>query len=133
MCFRTTMAFRAVSGISTPGQATELSGSAITEMNLLSASSLGARPAIWKPGIGVGAIRAERGITLQISASEPTLIQFDYPRHRRIFGFEQNYARLNEFPEWFTVDESARYQLRQGHTTIEHFGAELIGGIALAP
>jgi hypothetical protein len=61
-------------------------------------------------------------------------VQFDYARHRRVMNLDRNYVRLNEFPEWFVVDENARYRLAQpGGETLERLGAELIRGVTLAP
>ena len=37
-------------------------------------------------------------------------LRFDYARHRRDLNFPRNYVRLNEWPEWFTVDENTLYR-----------------------
>jgi hypothetical protein len=36
---------------------------------------------------------------------------FDIPRHRENFNMPVDYARLNQFPEWFTVDKNANYKI----------------------
>jgi len=38
---------------------------------------------------------------------------FDYARHRREINLRQNYVRLNEWPEWFAVDENTLYRLKR--------------------
>jgi hypothetical protein len=47
-------------------------------------------------------------------------------------NLDRNYARLNEFPEWYTVDENALYRLssKAGAEQVR-LGSELIAGIEL--
>ena len=60
-------------------------------------------------------------------------MQFDAARHRRVLHFTGNFVRLNEFPEWFTIDENRMYRLsRDGGETIERLGAELIEGVSMS-
>jgi hypothetical protein len=63
----------------------------------------------------------------------PQRIRFDFARHRRVLNFAQNYVRLNEFPEWFTVDENHLYRLRGAGPEQIRLGSELIAGVELAP
>jgi hypothetical protein len=61
---------------------------------------------------------------------------FDHARHRRIWNFDRNYVRLNEFPEWFVVDENTLYRLQRPRETarpLVRLGSELIAGVDLAP
>ena len=96
--------------------------------------SRGVRPAVWQPGVGIGAVADGRSLRLHVKAPAPLRVQFDYARHRRVMNFDRNYVRLNEFPEWFVVDDNARYDLTgPGGETRQRLGAELIGGITLAP
>jgi hypothetical protein len=39
-------------------------------------------------------------------------LYFDFARHRRVMNLQRNYARVNEWPEWYTVDENALYTVR---------------------
>jgi hypothetical protein len=118
--------------------------------------SRGVRPAHWRPGMSLGAAeeRIETGaaggaggsrLYLSLaSPSSPVMIQFDYARHRRVLNLDRNYVRLNEFPEWFTVDENTLYRVhpatvpagiaaaKDSAGTIR-LGSELIAGIELAP
>jgi len=50
--------------------------------------------------------------------------------HRRELNFARNYVRLNEWPEWFTVDENALYRLvdESGRETLR-LGSELKTGV----
>ena len=96
--------------------------------------SRGVRPAVWQPGVGIGAVADGRSLRLHVKAPAPLRVQFDYARHRRVMNFDRNYVRLNEFPEWFVVDDNARYDVTgPGGETLQRLGAELIGGITLAP
>jgi hypothetical protein len=60
-------------------------------------------------------------------------LHFDYARHRRELNFDRNYVRLNEWPEWFAVDENTLYRVvdAAGKETIR-LGSELKEGIAVA-
>jgi hypothetical protein len=98
--------------------------------------SAGVRPDRWEPGVRIGALRD--GDRLYVSLIMPSArhIRFDNARYRRVWNFDKNYVRLNEFPEWFTVDENALYRLsRSGETAapLVRLGSELIAGIELAP
>jgi hypothetical protein len=98
--------------------------------------SQGVRPARWEPGVRVGAVKDGQGLRLHLAASSARLVQFDYARHRRVLNLEKNYVRLNEFPEWFVVDENALYALRLGGSSGEplvRLGSELVAGIDMAP
>ncbi len=49
-----------------------------------------------------------------------------------MMNLQQNLVRLNEFPEWFTVDENMLYPVGRAGTTGEvRLGSELIAGITL--
>jgi hypothetical protein len=85
----------------------------------------------------VGAARS--GERLYLSVAAPAnwsgRIQFDYARHKRVLNFDKNYVRLNEFPEWYTVDENWLYRLRPSARGPERIllGSELIAGVRLSP
>ncbi|MGB9605629.1 MAG: hypothetical protein ACPL88_07105, partial [Bryobacteraceae bacterium] len=98
--------------------------------------SQGCRPDRWIPGLRLGAVR--EGDKLYLSVEAPKgwqgRIQFDYARHRRVLNFPKNYVRLNEFPEWYTVDENTLYRLRPASGPVQiRLGSELIAGVPLAP
>ena len=96
-------------------------------------TSQGVRPERWEPGIGIGSARTATGLSFHLDMKGPRKIQFDYARHRRVLNFSQNYVRLNEFPEWFTVDENRLYRLRGAGPGQIVLGSELIAGVVLAP
>jgi hypothetical protein len=97
--------------------------------------SHGVRPERWEPGVRVGSIRDGERLQLHLDMGAPRRIQFDFARHRRTLNFQTNYVRLNEFPEWFTVDETRLYRLTlvsHGGSSRVLLGSELIAGVELA-
>jgi hypothetical protein len=96
--------------------------------------SQGVRPDRWVPGLRVGAARSGRRLYLSVAAPPgwQGRLRFDFARHRRVLNLDQNYVRLNEFPEWYVVDENALYRLR-GPADRVYLGSELIAGAPLAP
>lgn len=98
--------------------------------------SEGVHPLRWEPGLRVGAVRAGNRLLLSIQAKQNWRggVRFDVARHRRWLNFQRNYVRLNEFPEWFTVDENTLYRVarRNGSEAQERLGSELAEGIPLA-
>jgi hypothetical protein len=110
--------------------------------------SEGVHPLHWRTGVRIGAVR--KGEDLLVSIEGPTsggngkwgegdgkwngMVRFDVARHRRWLNFRQNYVRLNEFPEWFTVDENAIYSVSHldGSHAQLRTGSELAAGIPLS-
>ena len=96
--------------------------------------SLGVRPARWERNVRVGAVLDGKRLVLSLTAPSQRRIQFDYARHRRVMNLHDNLVRLNEFPEWFTVDENTLYRIGRAGTPGEiRLGSELIAGIPLGP
>jgi hypothetical protein len=106
--------------------------------------SRGVRPAHWCDGIRLGAAEEciATGVTgdtrlylsLTLPSPSPATIRFDYARHRRVLNLDRNYVRLNEFPEWFIVDENTLYRVHpaaDASAGIVRIGSELIAGIEL--
>ena len=100
--------------------------------------SQGCRPHHWVPGLKLGAVR--RGQTLYLSLETDGAangwsgrISFDFARHRRVLNYDQNYVRLNEFPEWYVVDENTLYRvLSPSLKENVLLGSELIAGVTLS-
>jgi hypothetical protein len=89
----------------------------------------------WREGVGLGAVR--EGDRLLLSLEAPAgwsgRLRFDYARHRRELNFARNYVRLNEWPEWFTVDENTLYRLTDASGGEKvYLGSELKTGIAVS-
>jgi hypothetical protein len=50
-----------------------------------------------------------------------------------VLNFRRNYVRLNEFPEWFTVEPDTLYTLTQATgEPLVRLGSEMVEGIELA-
>ena len=99
-------------------------------------NSRGARPDHWLPGMRLGAVQDGQRLYLSLEAPAPTKVRFDFARHRRVLNFDKNYVRLNEFPEWYTVDENKLYRVRGASASSDEqvlLGSELIAGIVLSP
>jgi hypothetical protein len=99
--------------------------------------SRGVRPDRWRPGMRVGAVQRGPRLHLSLVLPSPTTIRFDYARHRRVLNLDRNYVRLNEFPEWFVVDENTLYRLtpsapRGAAREMVRLGSELIAGVRLS-
>ncbi len=58
---------------------------------------------------------------------------FDFPRHREIMGLPEDYPRINQFPEWWTVERESEYQweVMPGGSRQILTGDHLTGGILL--
>ena len=89
----------------------------------------------WREGVKLGAAR--EGDRLFVSLDGPPgyrdRLHFDHARHRRDLNFGRDYVRLNEWPEWFVVDETTLYRVvdGQGRESVRT-GSELAGGIEVA-
>lgn len=98
--------------------------------------SQGVRPAHWVPGVRVGAVREGERLYVGLEMPAVRRIRFDFARHRRVLNLDKNYVRLNEFPEWYTVDENTLYRVRPASQPAGEqilLGSELIEGIDMAP
>jgi hypothetical protein len=95
--------------------------------------SRGVRPEHWTPGVRVGAVSEGKRLYLSLAMPAPRRIRFDFARHRRVMNLDRNYVRLNEFPEWHTVDENTIYRLRGPQGDQIRLGSELIEGVVLGP
>jgi hypothetical protein len=88
----------------------------------------------WREGVKLGAVRDGDRLLVVLDAPPGWngRLRFDHARHRRSLNFRRNYVRLNEWPEWFTVDENRLYRVRDGEgAETVRLGAELMAGIAV--
>ncbi len=92
-----------------------------------------ARP--WREYLLYGAVREGDVLGLKISADEPWegVLLFDTARHKTVMNMPIDWPRINQFPEWFTVESDADYSVRGfghgGKRTLK--GSELINGLPL--
>jgi hypothetical protein len=68
----------------------------------------------WRDGVRLGAHRVGDRLYVSLESTEPWRgrLCFDFARHRRVMNLQRNYVRVNEWPEWYTVDENALYTVR---------------------
>ncbi len=80
-----------------------------------------------------GAVRDGDSLVISISADKDWQgkLTFDTARHKRNLNLPINYPRLNEFPEWFTVEPGRTYTVRIGDCERTVDGRELIQGLDL--
>ncbi len=95
----------------------------------------GARLEPWDRRVHLGAAREGEGVLMSVTAETPWAgtLRMDYPRHRDHLHLPMNYPRLNEWPEWFTVEHDRRYTVRIGNAApTVRLGAELVQGLPLS-
>ncbi len=68
----------------------------------------------WRDGVRLGAHRVGDRLYVSLESAEPWRgrLRFDFARHRRVMNLARNYPRVNEWPEWYTVDENTLYAVR---------------------
>jgi len=67
----------------------------------------------WRADVSIGAVQDEDGVLIRVHADWPWegIVLFDRPRHAEYFHLPLDYPRLNQFPEWFTVESDVRYKV----------------------
>ena len=86
----------------------------------------------WRSDLRFGAVREGGTVYLTVTADQPWegRLVFDRPRHKLLMHLPLDYTRINQFPEWFTVQDKARYQVKIGAAKPQkQKGAELVKGI----
>ncbi len=66
----------------------------------------------WREDVKLGAVRDGDAVQLVLTSDRPWQGQliFDKPRHRTVMRLPLDYPRINQFPEWFTVETDATYR-----------------------
>lgn len=89
----------------------------------------------WRKDLIVGGDRSGDTLKIALSAGEEWngKLTFDYKRHEEILHLPIDYPRLNQFPEWFTVDKDAKYNFQIiGNGVEEVFtGEQLVNGVSV--
>jgi hypothetical protein len=87
----------------------------------------------WRADVRVGAVRDGEAVCLSLAADEPWSgrLLFDKPRHKTNMHLPLDYARINQFPEWFTTEAARRYAVRDAAAGSERTltGGELQEGL----
>jgi hypothetical protein len=98
----------------------------------------GAQVQPWRADVSLGAVERDGALHVSVRSRWPWAgrIVLDRPRHREYFGIPTDYPRLNQFPEWFTVEKDADYDvttMRAGDSaTRTRPGADLREGLPVA-
>jgi hypothetical protein len=87
----------------------------------------------WRRDVILGAEKTNDEIYFVLTADndwEGKLI-FDRPRHKTILNLPIDYPRINQFPEWFTVEEGKEYSLVSSQKELngKFSGKQLLEGI----
>jgi len=89
----------------------------------------------WRGDVTVGAEQGDGGkLCVVVKSDWPWTgkLLFDRPRHRDYLHMPEDYPRLNQFPEWFTVDADKTYQVVVGDQKAKKLsGKALIAGLAV--
>jgi hypothetical protein len=90
----------------------------------------------WREDIVVGAVREGDDLYLCVTAQKDWQgkVHFDFPRHKTIMKLPIDWPRINQFPEWFTVDPENRYLLcdTSNKEQLTYTGKQLYDGIDIS-
>ncbi|MEZ5962551.1 MAG: acetylxylan esterase [Planctomycetota bacterium] len=96
---------------------------------LMQTCGIHARP--WRPDLALGAEATADGgvrVVLRAEFAWEGELRFDRPRHRDLMHLPLDYARINQWPQWFTVDTAGAYAVARNGTPTQHVaGATLLG------
>jgi hypothetical protein len=72
----------------------------------------------WRPDVRFGATEVGAGVLVVLSADSPWKgqLRFDLARHKEYLHLPIDWARINQFPEWFVVDPEKRYTVQERAT-----------------
>jgi hypothetical protein len=93
----------------------------------------GCRVQPWRGDVSVGAVTSGNELLITVRSRWPWKgkLLFDQPRHRKYFGLPFDYPRLNQYPEWFTVDSEQSFELTSEGAVETVLGQELLDGISI--
>jgi hypothetical protein len=85
----------------------------------------------WRPDVKLGAVRQGDTLQMVLRADEAWQgkVIFDQPRHETVMQLPLDYPRINQFPEWFTVEAEDRIAVEIEGQRQSHMGKELIDGL----
>jgi len=92
----------------------------------------------WRADVSLGAELVGDELWLSVRSKWPWKgkVIFDKPRHRENFNLPMDYARLNQFPEWFTVELESQYKVnisQKGKSkTLAVKGKNLLTGLEIS-
>ena len=89
----------------------------------------------WNGSLKFGAVSDTNTLYISIQSDETwdgELI-FDYSRHKENMGMPLDYPRINQFPEWFTINREKEYRVTRvnENSTETYEGEDLLDGLDL--
>jgi hypothetical protein len=74
----------------------------------------------WRTDIEIGAVQEDSLLYLTISAGEDWdgRLMFDRKRHSEFMHMPVDWPRINQFPEYFTVDKDKKYQIKTDNKAV---------------
>jgi hypothetical protein len=89
----------------------------------------------WNENLNIGAVHKEGNLKIAVSCASAWKgsIKFDSPRYREKMHFPADYPRINQFQQWFTIDENKKYAVtvRSSGKTKTVSGKVLIEGLPM--
>jgi hypothetical protein len=88
----------------------------------------------WRQDLRLGAVADNDRLYVVVAADRlwEGLLQFDRPRHREYLKLPIDYTRINQFPEWYTVERQTSYRVTTiGGSSVVKSGQQLREGIPL--
>jgi hypothetical protein len=94
----------------------------------------GTRIVPWREDVLFGAAERGGGIVLTLTAGEAWQgkVYFDVPRHREYLHLPFDWPRINQFPEWFTVEGDKAYSVTIDGKRRRFSGKELSAGLSVS-
>jgi hypothetical protein len=88
----------------------------------------------WREDVKFGAVYEDNKLYLRISADSDWegRIIFDKPRHNTNFNLPVDWPRINQMPEWFTVEKDRDYKIRIKEKRERMRGEKLTSGIEIS-
>ncbi len=95
----------------------------------------GTVPIPWREDLQWGAVEKNGELFLSFSTQEPWdgVLSFDTKRHKTILNLPIDWPRINQFPEWFTIDADRDYEIWHSNNSSGQIytGAQLLSGLPL--
>jgi hypothetical protein len=93
----------------------------------------GATISPWRSDVILGAQKADNETWFVLTAAKEWegRLLFDAQRHKTNMGLPIDYPRINQFPEWFTVQKEKQYTITSSNKKIagKYKGEDLLKGI----
>ena len=88
----------------------------------------------WREDVQFGAVAKGNGVLLTLTTNDPWRgkLYFDIPRHRDYFHLPFDWPRINQFPEWFTIERDKKYTVRIDGKKQTCSGDQLASGLDLS-